>query len=237
MNRKKVALITGASSGLGLSLAQSFAFAEYELILNYRRDDFGFENALLVRGDLHDSSVIKSLHNAVIGIRGDLHDSSVIKSLHDAVIEKGGVDILVNNAGIYINKDLEDLEDYEVKNVIYTNLIAPILLIKALRSNIKENGLIININSLTTKQPSKGETIYGASKTGLSGFSRGLQLEDRNIKVLDIYLGAMRTPMRGNLDNLIDPNEVARFITLLCLCKCEYSSMRINEIVIARNQY
>ena len=215
MNRKKVALITGASSGLGLSLAQSFAFAKYDLILNYRRGDFGFENALLVRGDLHDSSVIKSLH--------------------DAAIERGGVDILVNNAGIYINKDLEDLEDYEVKNVIYTNLIAPILLIKALRSSIKENGLIININSLTTKQPSKGETIYGASKTGLSGFSRGLQLEDRNIKVLDIYLGAMKTPMRGNLDNLIDPNEVAHFITLLC--NYEYFSMRINEIVIARNQY
>jgi len=215
MNRKKVALITGASSGLGLAMAKSFAATGYDLILNYRRDDFRFENALLVRGNLHDSSVIKSLH--------------------DAAIERGGVDILVNNAGIYINKDLEDLEDYEVKNVIYTNLIAPILLIKALRSSIKENGLIININSLTTKQPSKGETIYGASKTGLSGFSRGLQLEDRNIKVLDIYLGAMKTPMRGNLDNLIDPNEVAHFITLLC--NCEYFSMRINEIVIARNQY
>jgi len=215
MNRKKVALITGASSGLGLAMAKSFAATGYDLILNYRRDDFRFENALLVRGNLHDSSVIKSLH--------------------DAAIERGGVDILVNNAGIYINKDLEDLEDYEVKNVIYTNLIAPILLIKALRSSIKENGLIININSLTTKQPSKGETIYGASKTGLSGFSRGLQLEDRNIKVLDIYLGAMKTPMRGNLDNLIDPNEVAHFIILLC--NCEYFSMRINEIVIARNQY
>jgi len=98
MNRKKVALITGASSGLGLAMAKSFVATGYDLILNYRRDDFRFENALLVKGNLHDSSVIKSLH--------------------DAAIERGGVDILVNNAGIYINKDLEDLEDYEVKNVI-----------------------------------------------------------------------------------------------------------------------
>lgn len=214
-------MITGAGRGLGRALVTAFADEDYNLILHCFRS--------VVKGNLANSVV-----------RGDIRSDSTILALRDAAKEQG-LDILINNAGVYTDGIFPDICDRKIREMINTNLIAPILLTRTLWPIFQEqqSGTIVNINSIAGKVGSEGEAVYCASKFGLRGFSESLQYEATkyNIQVIDVSLGAMNTDMtfhREDQDKLIDPHDAAS--TILKLCESP-KSMRITGIDIKRMQY
>ncbi len=208
--------VTGCNRGLGHEICD--ALARETKVIRHIRDHRIRQEHTCVRGDLNDTSTI----------------DSIALSMHTHE-----VDVLINNAGMHVKAPLTDTSDERIMNMINTNLIAQIRVTKAAYTYFKEknHGTIININSLALKHPGAGESIYCASKYGLDGFSKSLQVESigTGIKIIDFYIGAMKTDMctaRDNYDDLIEPREVAEFIRNIVLSK--HTSYYPSEIVIRR---
>lgn len=217
----KTVLITGANRGLGLELARTFSSAGFNMILHCRSPFPG----LVISGKT---------------VRGDLRKQNVLDDLSEAAQAKG-LDILINNAGVHLSKPFLDMTIEEIREVIEVNLIAPILLTKAvwpifLRQN---SGLVININSLAAAAGGNGESVYSASKAGLAGFGETLQYDATRagIRVINLNIGAMRTDMgqgRANSDKFIDPRDAVRAILGFCE---DYPTMRITSADLKRRVY
>lgn len=227
---EKTALITGASSGLGRSLAHYFGIMGYNLILS-GRDKKKLNEVIKILPDNGLKIIVQV---------GDITLPETISALGKTAKE-WGVDVLINNAGIYAKRSLAGMTPEAVKRIFDTNLLAPILLTQRIYPIFRERGkgLVININSVAGKEPSHEETIYSASKHGLRGFSRSLQFEagEENIRIIDYYFGAMKTPMakgRISFEQFMDPAEVAAIIYATSV---EYKSARLKEIEIGRKNY
>ncbi|MBI4823746.1 MAG: SDR family NAD(P)-dependent oxidoreductase [Nitrospirae bacterium] len=228
--RRKTALITGASRGLGKSLALVFSSNGYNIILHGR--DEGRLNSVR-------QEVLKSKVDCYVVI-GDITEEQTIINLTNCA-EKADIDILINNAGVYFQKPVDETSPYELKNLLNVNLLSPILLTKGIFEIFKKksSGLIININSVAGKSFGQLESAYCASKHGLRGFMGSFQFEalKYNVPIINIYSGAMSTDMtaeRGDTEKFIRTEEAARFIFEMSR---DYSSMRISEIDIFRKIY
>lgn len=222
----KTVLITGAGRGLGRNLAFQFHVAntslkeDYDLILHSKGSE------------LPDLATEK--------VYGDLENFSTLVDLTEIAKEKN-IDILINNAGSYLDKSFSDTTIAEYRHSIESNLM-PIIFLTNLIWPIfkkKNSGLIININSMAGKTGSEGEAAYCTSKHGLRGFSESIKLEGikNGIRIIDVYLGAMKTDMtkhRKDWNKLIDPQEAAKLIFNLCV---EYKTMRVSEVTINRSTY
>lgn len=207
-------LITGVSGGLGHAL----------------------ESSAISRGIKNIGQGNKNSSNH---IRCDFSDISNVYAMEKYIVDNN-INCLINNAGIYSNKPLVDMSNSEVQDIININLVAPILLSKYLYkhlSNTNQKGYIVNINSLAGKYPNYNESVYCASKYGLTGLGASLSINQKSsrIKIIDIHVGAMKTSMassRTNYSDLIDPKEISNFIFDLLQSKCEYitSSVEIRNI-------
>ena len=233
MSNVKTVLITGSSKGLGASLAFAFSHEGYNIILHGRNE----ERLKRLQEDIIFSRVYKRYCFVVIG---DITEEKTIDSLYHAAREYN-IDILINNAGIYSSWKIMDAPEDEARKTIEINLIAPMILTKRLFPIFmkKKSGLIININSIAGKYPMAGEDAYCASKHGLRGFAKAFRFYANryNVRMLDIYLGAMQTDMqkeRTDYNELIEPDEIADLIVKMTK---EYKSMMIKEIEIGRINY
>ena len=137
---------------------------------------------------------------------GDITDSDFPEKLDDH-IRKNKIDCFINNAGVYEG------------DIIGTNLGSQIRMLQVVYKYFleREKGRIININSVAGLYPSANESIYCASKFGLKGFSKSLQLEavGTGVEITDVYLGGVQTRMtegRDNYDSLMKADDVARQI-------------------------
>lgn len=212
-------LITGCGRGLGKSLFKELISRQYSVIPHFK------------------TIPIKTYP---INVIGNINDNETIDIIEKTIIENG-ISVIINNAAIYTHKNFIDLSDDEITELIKTDLISQILITKRAYKYFKEknNGIIININSLAGKYPSLNESIYCAAKFGLDGFSKSLQIESKglNIKFIDFYIGAMKTDMstwKSNYEDLLDPNEVASFI---CdVFSYSYKTIGSTEYVIRRKQ-
>ncbi len=226
----KTVLITGSSRGLGKSLAFRFASEGCNIILHGRSESRLKVTQYAIRGKRVSCDMVN----------GDLRSEETIQQLTD-LAEERDLDILINNAGIYMNKTFADMKVSDIRDVIETNLMAPILMTHKIFPIFqkKKAGLIVSINSVAGKQGSAGETAYCASKYGLRGFTEALQFDAGrdNIRVVEIYPGAMNTDMaegRKDLGNCINVDEMADLIFKTCE---EYSSMRICAVEVKRRNY
>ena len=155
---------------------------------------------------------------------GDITDSDFPEKLDDH-IRKNKIDCFINNAGVYEG------------DIIDTNLGSQIRMLQVVYKYFleREKGRIININSVAGLYPSANESIYCASKFGLKGFSKSIQLEavGTGIEVTDVYLGGVRTRMtedRDNYEDLMRPEDIAECIIDLANTKTFY----VNEITLRR---
>ena len=155
---------------------------------------------------------------------GDITDSDFPEKL-DNHIRKNKIDCFINNAGVYEG------------DIIDTNLGSQIRMLQVVYKYFleREKGRIININSVAGLYPSANESIYCASKFGLKGFSKSIQLEavGTGIEVTDVYLGGVRTRMtedRDNYEDLMRPEDIAECIIDLANTKTFY----VNEITLRR---
>ena len=177
-------------------------------------------------------------HENKFDIFGDI--STVEFSLKlESFLEEKKIDIFINNAALYNSSPIENINDADIANLVSTNLTGQILMLKRVFSYFKVNrkGIIINLNSLAGKFPSKNESVYSATKFGIYGFSKVLQLEaiGFGIKVIDIFPGSFKSQMtksRENFTSLIEPSEIADLIFhLVDNSKTQYT----NEIILRRS--
>lgn len=219
----KTVIITGASGGLGEVLGFKFKEAGYGLILQHCYHP--------INSNLQEGSEC---------VQGNLRMFTTLNEIVQ-LAELKKANILINNAASYLNKSFDIMTDCEIKEVIETNLLAPMILTRKLWNLFKQNnGIIININSIAGKEGGVGETAYSASKHGLFGFSKALQFDATkdNINILDVFIGRMSTNMTaGQLDQYkyINPMEVAQAIYEFCILP--QSTCRIKELTIMRRNY
>lgn len=165
----KTALITGASRGIGVFIAHALAAKGMNLILVARSADVLAERA----------AEFRSLANTVTTIPADIGQLDRLEALVErAEAESGGVDVLVNNAGLDFPYPFERLDTKVVEQMITVNLNAPILLSRLFLSKMIDRGRghIVNVASLAGLLGTPYDEVYAASKHGLVGFTRSLQL-------------------------------------------------------------
>ena len=187
----KIALITGATGGIGMAIAKEMKACGAKLILS------GTKKNIL-------DKLVTNLGNDVKGIVADIGDKdSIVSMAKEAENHFGGVDILVNNAGITIDGLLMRMKDEDWDNVININLTASMRLTRQiLRGMLKRRyGRIIFISSIVGHTGNAGQSNYAASKSGLIGLTKSLAAEvaSRGITCNLIAPGFIETPMTNKL--------------------------------------
>jgi 3-oxoacyl-[acyl-carrier protein] reductase len=186
--RDKVAVITGASKGIGKAIAKSLAQQGCNVVLNGRNKE-----------DLKAAEKeISQLGVKVLTIAGDVRNSKDVDAMAKVTEhELGPATILVNNAGIGQFNEVAKMSDDEFRAVLETNLFGVFYCCRAFLPGMiqKEQGHIINIASLAGKNPFAGGSAYCASKAALISFAECMMLEVRhhNIKVTTICPGSVQT--------------------------------------------
>lgn len=183
----KVALITGASRGLGLALARALASRGWRLIIDAR----GAEALERVRAELAKTT-------DVIAIPGDvaqvLHRQALVNATHSI----GGLDALINNASILGPSPQPNLLDYPLpalERVFWVNVFGPLGLVQDLRHDLRHDARVLNITSDAGVEPYPGWGGYGSSKAALEQVSAILAAENPSLRVYWVDPGDMRTQM------------------------------------------
>jgi NAD(P)-dependent dehydrogenase (short-subunit alcohol dehydrogenase family) len=187
---RRVALVTGASRGIGQAIAVALAQADAELVLAGREPDTLEETA----------EAIRALGRKAHVQRLDVSDVGSIGTAFAAIAETTGIDILVNNAGIEKVKPSLDVDEALWDRLLDTNLKGAFFCAQAaarLMSKAGHGGAILNLCSLTSEVGIPTAVPYGASKTGLLGMTRALATEwaPLGIRVNGIGPGYFRTAL------------------------------------------
>ena len=193
---ERIAIITGASRGIGREIAKCLAQEGIKVIANYNKSE---EKAIELKEKLKRESIEIDIVKADVSKRED------IKELVNYAIEKyGKVDILVNNAGISEYKVFTDETDEDWNRVIKTNLYSAFAMSQEVIPNMVHNksGCIINISSIWGIVGSSMEVLYSISKAGMDGLTKALakELGPSNIRVNSVAPGAIDTDMNANLN-------------------------------------
>ena len=195
MDNKQIALVTGASRGIGKAIAHRLS-AEGYFVVGTATTDSGVEN------------INEALADSGQGMKLDVTDPGAIEKLVDTLNSTLGVPwVLVNNAGITRDNLLMRMKDEEWSSIIDTNLTSVFRVCKAVLRNMmkQRQGRIINISSVVGATGNAGQTNYAAAKAGLIGFTKSLAKEvgSRNITVNAIAPGFIDTDMTKKLNDEI----------------------------------
>jgi short-subunit dehydrogenase len=180
----KIALVTGASAGIGLSVSRKLAAAGARVAMAARTEKTLREAAASLPAGSAEAMV------------ADVKDLAVAEALPRRVAEKfGGLDIVVNNAGLHHRGPMMDLEPLSLAEMVTVNLSAPIVIARAAAPLMQKGGAIVNVASLNGMVPVAGTAVYGATKFGLRAFSRASREEllPRGIRVCCVSPGPVDT--------------------------------------------
>ena len=195
----KVVLITGASRGIGKSIAEECVKQGAIVAFTYLSSE---EKARALEAELTANG------GTAIGFKSDASKFDEAQSLIDDVVNTfGTIDVLVNNAGITRDTLLMRMSEEQWEEVISTNLKSAFNLTKAvIKPMLKARyGSIINMSSVVGVQGNAGQSNYAASKAGLIGFTKSIaqELGSRNIRCNAIAPGFIETEMTGALDEKV----------------------------------
>ncbi|CAN5908981.1 3-oxoacyl-[acyl-carrier-protein] reductase [soil metagenome] len=190
-----VAVVTGASRGLGRAIAEELGRGGAKVVVNYSRSK---EPA---------DELVKSLTDAggeAIAVQADVSDSGEAKKLIDASVEQfGQIDVLVNNAGINRDKTLKKLTIEDWDTVVQVDLNSAFYTVHAALPHMMEqgSGKIINMSSFVGEAGNIGQANYSAAKAGLLGFTKtaGKELARYGITVNSICPGFIETDMVASI--------------------------------------
>jgi NAD(P)-dependent dehydrogenase (short-subunit alcohol dehydrogenase family) len=186
-NDARVALITGASQGLGRALAAELARRGWRLVIDARRADRLATAAAQLSGSTD-----------VVALAGDVTDAAHRRALVGAVAGLGGDVVVVNNAstlGASPRPALTTVEPTVVRRTFEVNVVAPLALLRDLRAAGVDVRAVVNVTSDAGIEASEGWGVYGASKAALEHASRVLAVEQPGTRVLVVDPGDMRTEM------------------------------------------
>jgi 3-oxoacyl-[acyl-carrier protein] reductase len=212
----RLALVTGASKGIGRAIAEELARAGAEVVVGYRS---GGAEAQALAAELGGRA-----------IQADVSSAEEAKRLVD---EAGDVDVLVNNAGLTRDGLLARMSDDDWRTVIETNLSSVFYTCRAVTRPMmkKRRGAIVNISSIVGVHGNWGQTNYAASKAGIIGFTKSLarELGSRNIRANVVAPGYVKTQLTDvlpeeatksmveatPLSRVADPHEIAGAVRFL----------------------
>ena len=219
--QNKVAVVTGASRGIGFRIAQRLLGEGVAVMLCSREQKHVDEALQSLRQDQHDGSAMSQRAAWTIeGIAADVRNYQQVERLMAIAEEKlGGIDIVVNNAGIGIFRSIDRLSPEEWDAVIGTNLTGAFYCVRAAARRMKKRGggYIFNISSLAGINAFAGGAAYNASKFGLNGFSEAIMQDLRynNIRTSYIMPGSVATEFAGTAGAAswkTSPDDVAQVV-------------------------
>jgi 3-oxoacyl-[acyl-carrier protein] reductase len=237
----KVAIVTGASRGIGRAIAEELAAEGAKVVVNYQANAAAAEE--VVAG-------IMASGGTAMAVQADVSDFAAAETLIRTAIETyGAVDILVNNAGTTRDTLLLSMKEQEWDVVMATNLKSVFNTCKALTRPMvrrKQGGRIINISSVSGIVGQPGQTNYAASKAGIIGFSKSLakELGSRNITVNVVAPGFVPTDLTAVMpEDLVkqtlayiplgrwgEPQEIAHAVSFLASDKASYITGAVIQV-------
>jgi NAD(P)-dependent dehydrogenase (short-subunit alcohol dehydrogenase family) len=188
--KDKVALITGADSGIGRAVAALFAREGADIAILYlcEHDDAA-----------RTKEIVEEEGRRAITIPGDLGDKQYCeKAVRQTVDELGRVDVLVNNAGEqHYDEDIENITEEQLRRTFQTNIFGMFFLTQSVLPHLQRGAAIINCTSETTYKGSPGLLDYSSTKGAILGFTRSLALNlvKRGIRVNGVAPGPIWTPL------------------------------------------
>ena len=194
---KTAAIVTGASSGIGLAISRMLCEKGYEV--------FGFGRTFTAEW------TDERFHPVVCDITDTNRACTEIKTIEKAY----AITILVNNAGVGYYGLHEELNPAKIKEMVRTNLEAPMIFSNILLRTLKANhGWVINVSSVTAEEANPHGCAYGATKAGLSSFSRSLFEEARKygVKVVNVQPDMTQTNLYRNADFKEDEDKMAHLL-------------------------
>ncbi|QZT35640.1 SDR family oxidoreductase [Halosquirtibacter xylanolyticus] len=194
MTNKKLIVITGASSGFGMAMAEMFSKSGYPLLLLARRvekmEALGLSNTLCRKVDVTDRETFEAAVREAEGIYGK-------------------TELLVNNAGVMLLGDLTIQNSQEWQKMLDINVMGVMHGMQIVMNDMKarKSGTIINVSSIAGVQPFGNHAAYCASKFGVVGLTRVArnEMSPFNVRVLSILPGAVETEL---IEHTTDPNIV-----------------------------
>jgi short-subunit dehydrogenase len=190
----RVAIVTGASSGIGRAFAEQWVAR-------------GGRVALVARNADNLARVAKVLGDHAVSFPLDVLDTEALIALPESVQARfGSLDVVVNNAGLNHRGPVVSFDPRDLARIIATNLSAPIVLSRAAIPFLSPGGSIVQVASIAGMVPVPEEATYCASKAGLRAFSRaiGFELEERGIHVGTVCPGPVDTGFLGDLEEVPD---------------------------------
>lgn len=190
---KKIAIVTGGSSGIGFAIAKKLT-------------EQNIHTVILGRDQQKLNEVTALLGSNCEGISFDVTYLSGLPELVESIVKKHGqVDVLVNNAGINMKKSALEVTDQEFQQILLTNLTSVFALTREVAKNMIANksGSIINISSMAAQYGLPGVVAYAASKTAIEGVTRTLavELSPHGVRVNCIAPGFIATKMSATALN------------------------------------
>lgn len=199
MSQERIALVTGASGGIGRAIAVALAGAGAYVYVNYNGSQGKAEETVRLIEEKGGQAEICKFNV------GDFEETN--KAVSDIIAAKGRLDILVNNAGITKDGLMMMMTEAQFDDVININLKGAFNTIKAAtRTMVKQRcGRIINITSVSGVMGNAGQANYSASKAGMIGLTKSMarELASRNITVNAVAPGFIETEMTAVLSDAV----------------------------------
>ncbi|TCM20346.1 3-oxoacyl-[acyl-carrier protein] reductase [Novosphingobium sp. PhB165] len=184
----KVALVTGASSGIGAGIARALGAEGASVIVNYATSKNGADAVV---------ALIEAEGGAAAALQADMSkESDVVRLFNDVIARHGRLDILINNAGVAKFETAESLTEDAFHKQFNVNVLGYFLAIReAVRHFGEDGGSIVNISSILSTHPSPGTSIYAATKGAVDTMTYALarELGPRGIRVNAVMPGYTNT--------------------------------------------
>jgi len=199
-NNAKVALVTGASRGIGMAIAERLARDGFKLIINYS------ESAAPA------DALVRKLEGGgghAIAVKADISDPSAVRQMFDAAVAAfGGIDVLVNNAGIMALAPIAETDDASFDRHIAVNLKGTFNTLREAAKRLRNGGRIVNLSSTVVRRLVPTYGIYIATKAAVEGLTSVLakELRGRNITVNAVAPGPTATELflKGKPQDVVD---------------------------------
>jgi NADP-dependent 3-hydroxy acid dehydrogenase YdfG len=206
-NSGRVAVITGASSGIGEATARVLAAKGHRLALLARRAD-------------RIQTLAAELGDGAIAIEADVTDrDSVLVAAERVQSELGGADILVNNAGVMLLAPFTSDQRAEHRQMVEVNLLGAMSATEVFLDQLREGGGdLVNISSVAGRTARAGNAVYAATKWGINGWSEALRQElQPDVRVMVIEPGAVATELTDHITHVETKRATQQFVKDLAI--------------------